>query len=153
MGMQTRLENPKGAQTAAANIGDGGQPTPPSESEAQREVRLEVKTQTTRSGRKAKPAPMLFEAMAIEITELTAKDVEGEIFCYAAMAPNDDEINDDDPIRVFKAVADPDTLYYHQAMKEPDRDEFENSMMKEVTDQFNNGNFTVVHRSEVQAST
>ena len=87
--------------------------------------------------------------MKAEIAELTSHDVEGEIFCYVTMFPDDDRTDYDDPLLAYKAVSDPDTLYYHQAMREDDREEFKSSMLKEVTDQFENGNFTVVHRSEV----
>ena len=139
------------AQPAAANVGDGGQPTLPTESGTQREGQIEEYVTTARSGRKAKAAPRLIEAMATETTALTAKDVPGEMYCYAAMFPDDQKISNDDPLLVYKAVSDPDTLYYHQAMREPDREEFEASMAKEVSDQFNNGNFTVVRRSEVPA--
>ena len=138
-------------QPAAANVGDGGQPIPPTESGTQREGQIEEYVTTTRSGRKAKAAPRLIEAMATETTALTAKDVPGEIYCYAAMFPDDQKISNDDPLLAYKAVSDPDTLYYHQAMREPDREEFEASMEKEVSDQFDNGNFTVVRRSEVPA--
>jgi Reverse transcriptase (RNA-dependent DNA polymerase) len=76
-------------------------------------------------------------------------DIEGEIFCYMAMFPDDDRIDYDDPLLAYKAVSDPDTLYNHQAMRQDDREEFKKSMRKEVTDQFENGNFTVLHKSEV----
>jgi Reverse transcriptase (RNA-dependent DNA polymerase) len=133
---------------AAATVGGGGRPTLPNESEAQTESRIE-KITTTRSGRKAKAAPRLIQAMAIEIANATAKDVEGELLCYAAMYPDDDALNREDPFLAYKAVSDPDTMYFHQAMKEPDREKFKVSMIKEVEDQFNNGNFTVVPRTEV----
>ena len=131
---------------AAANVGDGGQPTPPNESETQRGAQPET---TTRSGRKAKAAPRLIESMVTEISQVTSEDVEGEIFCYATVFADDDRYNHDDPLLVYKATSDPDTLYYHQAMKENDCDEFLKSMVKEIDDQSTHGNFTVVHRSEV----
>ena len=87
--------------------------------------------------------------MRAEISKATQSDVEGEIFCYVAMFPNDDCWAYCDPLVTYKAVSDPDTLYYHQAMKEKDRERFQESMLKEVTDQFDNGNFTVIHKSEV----
>ena len=134
-------------QPAAANVGDGGHPTPSNESGTQREAEREYTT--TRSGRKAKAAPRLIEAMTSEIARATANDVEGEIYCYATIFPDDDEINHVNPLLAYKAVSEPDTLYYHQAMKEHDSEEFRDSMDKEVRDQFENGNFTVVHRSQV----
>ena len=58
--------------------------------------------------------------MVAEIGTLTSSDIEGEIFCYQAMFP-DDRYEYDDPLLIYKAVSDPDTLYYHKAMKEPDK--------------------------------
>ena len=84
--------------------------------------------------------------MCTEISEATRGDVEGEIYCYVAMFPNDDRWSYRDPLLAYKAVSDLDTFYYHQAMKEEDRDKFQESMAKEVTNQFNNGNFTVIPR-------
>jgi hypothetical protein len=79
----------------------------------------------TRSGRKTKPIRRLtIEAMMAEISPLTADDIEGELFCYAAMFPDDDDRDHDDPLLAYKAVSDPDTLYFHEAMKEKDRAKF-----------------------------
>jgi hypothetical protein len=103
----------------------------------------------TRSGRKTKPIHRLtIEAMMAELSPLTANDVEGELFCYAAMFPDDDR-DHDDPLLAHKAVSDPDTLYFHEAMREKDRDKFLEGMSKELADQFDNGNFTVIPKSEV----
>ena len=115
---------------AAADVGDGGQPTPPPESETQREAQPERPEQVTRSGRKAQPAPMLIEAMATEIAHTTRKDVEGEIFCYATVFADDDKYDHDDPFLIYKAVSDPDTMYFHQAMKENDSEEFRASIIR-----------------------
>jgi hypothetical protein len=136
-------------ERAAANVGGDGPPTPRYEGGASTEIDNTMVETTTRSGRKARPAPRLIEAMTTEISDLTSHDVEGEIFCYVAMFPDNDEINWDEPLHALKAVSDPDTMYYHQAMREKDSEEFQSSMLKEVTDQFENGNFTVVHKSEV----
>jgi hypothetical protein len=87
--------------------------------------------------------------MLTEISEATFSDVEGEIFSYVAMFPNDNAVDYDNPLLAFKAVSDPDTLYCHEEMREEDRECFKTSMLKELTDQFENGNFTVVHKSEV----
>ena len=133
---------------AAANVCDGGHPMPPNDSGTQREA--ESVFTTTRSGRKARAAPRLsIEAMTSETARATAGDVEGEIYCYATMSPNDDAINHVDPLRAYKALPDLDTLYYHQAMKESDSEEFRDSTDKEINDQFENGNITVVHTSQV----
>jgi hypothetical protein len=86
---EQRQENREPQETepppAAANVGDGGQPTPPDWSETHREAEIGRMETTTRSGRKAKAAPRLIEAMTSEIARATASDVEGEIFCYATM--------------------------------------------------------------------
>jgi hypothetical protein len=87
--------------------------------------------------------------MMAELSPLTADDIEGELFCYAAMFPDDDDRDHDDPLLAYKAVSDPDTLYFHEAMKEKDRAKFLEGMSKELQDQFENGNFTVIPRSEV----
>ena len=145
----TRDQNEQTIPQAAADVGDGGQPTPPPESETQREAQPERPERVTRSGRKAKPAPRLIEAMATEIAHATRMDVEGEIFCYATVFADDDKYDHDDPLLIYKAVSDPDTMYFHQAMKENDSEEFRASMTKEIQDQFENGNFTVVPRTEV----
>ena len=144
---ETRKSHELSTQPAAATIGDGGHPMPPNQSGTQREAEREHTI--TRSGRKARAAPRLIEAMTSEIARATAGDVEGEIYCYATMFPDDDAINQVDPLLAYKAVSDSDTLYYHQAMKEHDCEEFRDSMDKEVKDQYENGNFTVVHRSQV----
>ena len=41
---------------------------------------------------------------------------------YAGIATNED------PLQVYKAMADPDTMYMHQAMKEPDKEMFIRAM-------------------------
>jgi hypothetical protein len=86
--------------------------------------------------------------MMAELSPLTADDVEGELFCFAAMFPDDDR-DHDDPLLAYKAVSDPDTLYFHEAMKEKDWAKFLEGMEKELRDQFENGNFTVIPKSEV----
>jgi hypothetical protein len=132
---------------AAATAGDDGLPAPQIDGESIEVDRHRVET-TTRSGRKAKPAPRLIKAMATEISKAAANDVEGELFSYvASMFPDDDMIDYDDPLQAFKAVSDPDTLYYHEAMREDGSEQFKTSMLKELTDQFENGNFTVIHKS------
>jgi hypothetical protein len=84
---ETKESHELSTQPAAANIGDGGHPMPPNESGTQREAEREPTT--TRLGRKAKAAPRLIEAMTSEIARATADDVEGEIYCYATMFPDD----------------------------------------------------------------
>ena len=141
-------------EPAAANVGDDGPPTPinandtgsgmmGSASEPSR------RAQTSRFGRTIKPTQKILEAMCTEISEATRDDVEGEIFCYVAMFPNDDRWNYRNPLLAYKAVKDPDTMYYHQAMKQEDKEKFKESMDKEVSDQFKNGNFTIIPKSQV----
>ncbi len=138
------------SERAAANIGGDGLPILRNEEGTSTGVDDKLVETTTRSGRKARPAPRLIEAMATEIAELTSHDVIGEIFYYVAMFPDNDEIDWDKPLLAYKAVSDPDTLYYHQAaMRKKDYEEFRTSMLKEVMDQFENGNFTIAHKSEV----
>jgi hypothetical protein len=136
-------------EPAAANVGDDGPPKPINTTTTGDCVMGSAPEQKTRYGRTVKPPQRILAAMCTEISEATRGDVEGEIYCYVAMFPNDDRWSYRDPLLAYKAVSDPDTLYYHQAMKEEDREKFQESMAKEVTDQFNNGNFTVIPRSEV----
>jgi len=58
------------------------------------------------------------------------------------------ELNNEDPLWIFKATSDPDTMYHHEAMKEKDADHFRGAMMKEWQDQVKNNNFTQMKRSE-----
>jgi hypothetical protein len=140
-------------EPAAAPVGDDGPPistntTPRNQvTEEAHEQRMSIRT--SRFGRKIKPIHRILQAMRAEISKAIQSDVEGEIFCFVAMFPNDDRWAYCDPLIAYKAVSDPDTLYYHQAMREKDKGRFQESMLKEVTDQFDNGNFTVIHKSEV----
>ena len=145
---QSQARATRNSIPAAATAGDG-LPAPQIDGESTEvdQHRVEI---TTRSGRKAKPAPRLIEAMAAEISEATVSDVKGELFSYVAMFPDDDMTDHDDPLQAFKAVSDPDTLYYHEAMREDDSEQFKTSMFKELTNQFDYGNFTVIHKDKVQ---
>jgi hypothetical protein len=105
-------QNEQTIPQAAADVGDGGQPTPPPESETQREAQPERPEQVTRSGRKAKPAPRLVEAMATEIAHATRKDVKGEIFCYATVFADDDKYDHEGPLLIYIAVSDPNTMFF-----------------------------------------
>ncbi|KAI2497426.1 hypothetical protein MHU86_17084 [Fragilaria crotonensis] len=137
-------------EPAAANVGDDGPPIPIDATETgDRTMGDANRIQKTRFGRTIKPPQKYLAAMCTEISDATRNDVEGEIFCYVAMFPDDDRWAYRNPLMAYKAVSDPDTLYYHQAMKEEDRAMFKESMTKEVTDQFNNGNFTIIPKSEV----
>jgi hypothetical protein len=80
---------------------------------------------------------------------LTAKGIEGKIFCLKAMFPV--RVTDNEhPLMAYKATSDPDTMYLHQAMKEHDQKKFITAMQKEVQDQLENGNFSIVHISTFQ---
>ncbi len=58
---------------AAATAGDDGPPAPQIDREATEVDQQQVVETTTRSGRKAKPAPQSIEAMLTEISEATSK--------------------------------------------------------------------------------
>jgi hypothetical protein len=42
------------------------------------------------------------------------------------------EFEDQDPLLVFAASADPDAMYLHEAMKQPDKAQFKQAMKEEV---------------------
>ncbi len=85
--------------------------------------------------------------MTAEVKTLTAKGIEGEIFCLKAMFPV--RTTDENPLTIYKATSDPDTMYLHQAMRQHNRKQFVAAMLKEVKDQSDNGNFSIVHKSTV----
>src|SRR6056300_23197 len=95
------------------------------------------------------PAERIINAMTAELSNATVNDIEGEIFCFEAMFPNYAGEPEQDPLKVFKATADPDTMYMHEAMRQKDAAEFRKAMLKEWKDQFENGNFSIIHRSKV----
>jgi hypothetical protein len=106
----------------------------------------------TSSGRRSHPVQRLIEAMTAEILTSTKDDIQGEIFCYQALFPFDDQevIEAEQSILACKATSDPDTMYLHEAMKEPDKADFLKAMMKEVEDQVGNGNFSIIPKSSVK---
>jgi hypothetical protein len=57
------------------------------------------------------------------------------------------EIDDQDPLLVFAASADPDTMYLHEAMKQPDKAQFKQAMKEEVDSFDSNNNWKLLHRS------
>ena len=84
----------------------------------------------------------------------TKNQIQGEIFCYAALYPTDTEghqyvLTSMNPLMAYKATSDPGSMYLHQAMKEPYRANFLTAMLQEVTDQVKNENFLVVKRNQV----
>jgi hypothetical protein len=123
------------------------QPPEPSEESVRNEDKgSSVPTNNRSSARKRQPIEHLIEAVAAEVKDASG-EIEGEIFCLAAMHPVRDE--DENPLLACKASTDPDTVHMHEAMKEPDRKEFIKGMQKEVSDQSNNKNFSIIHCSEV----
>ncbi len=61
--------------------------------------------------RKRQPVESLIEVMTAEVKTLTAKGIEGEIFCLEAMFPV--RTTDKNPLTIYKATSDPDTMYLH----------------------------------------
>jgi hypothetical protein len=107
----------------------GKEPEKPPEKE-QREAVLPTQ--------KRQPVERLIKVMTAEVKTLTAKGIEGEIFCLEAMFP----------VRT-KTTLDPDTMYLHQAMQEHDQKQFVAAMLEEVQDQSDNRNFSSLHKSTV----
>ena len=82
-----------------------------------------------RSKRVIKPVgcPMIemetvFETMVKGNQTRTRKEVQGEIFCYQAMFPEDFSYNNDNlshlnPLMAYKATSYPDSMYLHEAME------------------------------------
>src|SRR5210317_790954 len=105
--------------------------------------------QAPMTSQETQPAERIINAMTAELSNATVNDIEGEIFCFEAMFPNYAGEPEQDPLKVFKATADPDTMYMHEAMRQKDAAEFRKAMLKEWKDQFENGNFSIIHRSKV----
>ena len=54
----------------------------------------------------------------------TKNEIQGEMFCYAALYPTDTEVKQDvlpsiHPLMAYKATSDPGYMYLHQAIREP----------------------------------
>jgi hypothetical protein len=99
-----------------------------------------------RSNRPKKAVDRLIEAMC---SEMTKEDGIGEIFCFKAQCPDDEQIDAFADILAMKAKADPDTLYLHEARKQPDWSEFEEAMQMEIEQQVNLGIYEIVETSTV----
>jgi hypothetical protein len=93
-------------------------PEPPEEPVRNGDEGSSVPTNNQTLARKRQLIERLIEAMAAEVKDASG-EIEGEIFCLAAMHPVRDE--DENPLLAHKASADPDTVHIHEAMKEPDR--------------------------------
>ena len=80
----------KKKEPAAANVGDDGPPIPFNTTKTGDSV-IGSATEPirTRFGRTVKPVQRILAAMCTEISEATRGDVEGEIYCFVAMFPND----------------------------------------------------------------
>ena len=68
----------------------------------------------------------VFETMVKGNQTRTRKEVQGEIFCYQAMFPEDFSDNNDNlshlnPLMAYKATSDPDSMYLHEAMQQKDK--------------------------------
>jgi hypothetical protein len=60
-----------------------------------------------------------------KITNITAQDVPGGLFSFAAICPGvDSDRNQEHPLLAFKKTSDPYTLYLHQARQEQDWEDF-----------------------------
>ena len=97
---------------------------------------------------------IVINQMMYENKARNKNEIQGEIFCCAALYPTDTEVNQDiltsmHPLMAYKATSDPDYMYLHQTMKKPYRANFLTAMLQEVTDQVKNENFTVVKRNQV----
>ncbi len=90
-------------------------------------------------------------ALSTNSTDLS-KDftpVPGELFCYEALFPEDEVLEDTHPLLAYGATNDPDVLYYHEAMRAPDADKFEVARDKEFNDQWKNDNFEIIRKDDV----
>ena len=86
-------------EPAAANVGDDGPPIPLNTTKTGNSVMgSATEPIRTRFGRTVKPVQRILAAMCTEISEATRDDVDGEIFCYVAMFPNDDRWSYRDPL-------------------------------------------------------
>jgi uncharacterized protein with von Willebrand factor type A (vWA) domain len=81
-------------EPAAAPVGDDGPPissvTENGNEVTGEETERRLPKRTSRYGRILKPIHKTLEAMRVELSEVTRNDVEGEIFCYETMFPDDD---------------------------------------------------------------
>ena len=111
------------------------------------ESNLNMETTDGYRTKELRPSPDNIMASVAAIDNKNKKD-NTEIFCMESILP-DGEMDDDDPLLAYKAVADPDVMYLHQAMKERDRNQFIQAMQKEVNDQKENGNFVIVRKDQV----
>ena len=96
----------------------------------------------------------VFETMVKENQTRTRKEVQGEIFCYQAMFPEDFSDNSDNishlnTLMAYKATTDPDSMYLHEAIQQEDKAKFLKAMLEEVRDQMDNGNFSIIKINQV----
>ena len=59
------------------------------------------------------------------------------------------ELEDQDPLLVFAASADPDTMYLHQAMQQPDKAHFKQATKEEVESFDAKNNWKLLHHSKL----
>jgi hypothetical protein len=72
----------------------------------------------------------------------------------AMYEPNmSNKIEDQDPLLVYAATADPDTMYLHEVMQQQDKAKFMTAMKDEVLASDQSNNWQLVHRSKVPQGT
>ena len=64
------------------------------------------------------------EVTTAKLSNATANNIDGEIFCLQAMFSVYAGEPELDPLMVYKATTDPNTMYYHEAMREKDAEKF-----------------------------
>jgi hypothetical protein len=99
-----------------------------------------------RSQRARQPPQRLIEALEAQVISHESTFVAYETLYEPDMTT---EIEDQDPLLVFTASADPDTMYLHEAMKQPDKAQFKAAMQEEVKAFNENNNWTLMHHSKV----
>jgi hypothetical protein len=99
-----------------------------------------------RSQRASFPPQRLIEALETQVSEDTSNFVAYETRFEPNMST---EIENQDPLLVFAASADPDTMYLHEAMKQPDKAQFKQAMKEEVDSFDANNNWRLLHHSKV----
>ena len=68
----------------------------------------------------------VFVTMVKENPTRTRKEVQGEIFCYQAMLPEDFSDNNGNlthlnPLMTYEATSYPNSMYLHEAMQQEDK--------------------------------
>lgn len=95
------------------------------------------------------------DAMMTELNNSSRHQCDYEVFALQSMFPDyeTDDVDQDNPLYVYKATADPDSMYLHEAKKEPDWKKFRSALMKEWISQRDNGNYEIVERKDLPEDT